>query len=193
MRDYRTVVLLGVLQCLGGCSTEGHRETNKPPTVTSQPRADRDLTEEEALAFIRKTPDAFVWESSRRVRISLTCWPEEAIAKLKYVRRLRSLAICSPRIPDSGLARLGKLDFLRDLSLSGPTSDSGMQELKGMAQLQSIHLASAEITDVGLAVLLKLPQLKDVRLWRCRQVTDAGVDRLRKRGISVRISGLDGR
>ena len=191
MRAFWIVLLLGTLQYLSGCSSEGIWETSKPRTVASRPGEGRDRhTEKEALSIIRKTRGAFVWEYPQHVRISLTCWPEEAIAQLKHVRCLRWLAICSPRIPDSGLAELAKLSSLTELSLSGPTSDSGMQELEGMTQLEVIDLSSAKITDVGLAVLAKLPNLRTVKLCSCQQVTDAGVGHLKKKGISVHVSGL---
>ena len=192
MRVWLIVILLTPLQFLAGCSIEDTPHTEKPPAVTSQPVEHKDgHTEEEALDVIRNVPGAFVMGTPRYRYIALTGWPDEAIAELKHVRHLRSLHICSSNSPVSGLAEVAKLDTLVKLGLAGPTSDAGMQQLKGMTQLEAITLESAKITDAGLGVLTQLPRLKEVRLYCCRNVTDAAVGRLRKKGVTVQVTGLD--
>ncbi len=85
------------------------------------------------------------------------------------------------QIDDATLARLGALDHLHYLDLSGcaDITDSALLELSSLVNLKRLHLVNCkQITDIGLSVLLSFPNLCVVRLDRMSGISDAGVANL---------------
>jgi hypothetical protein len=87
----------------------------------------------------------------------------------------------SERTTDADLAVLCELRGLQILALDNTqVTDEGLRTIGELRQLRYLVLSSDYITDAGLRHLEAMDTLKKLRLSRCPNVTEEGVDRLRK-------------
>ena len=123
-----------------------------------------------------------------------------ALDRLKLLPKLRSLSVNGVQRVDSGiwglalnldnLRRLGELEQLEELDLTGATiTDSGsdrpglpdaertsllgLEALAGLVRLRRLSLARQPVTAETLAFLSELPELRELNLAGCVDVTDA--------------------
>lgn len=91
--------------------------------------------------------------------------------------RLETLWLCiSSNITDAGLAHLGKLSNLTDLSLSHNrlVTGAGIKHLASLSKLQHLDLYSCPIADDGCVHLAALCELETLKIGGTK-VTDAGL------------------
>ncbi len=102
----------------------------------------------------------------------------EPLEGLPYVESLWVVGqdhVC--RVTDAGLAPIGRLRHLRNLSLHcDEITDAGLEHLESLDHLEALDILDARITDAGLAHLRPLRELKDLTLL-CA-ITDAGMEHL---------------
>lgn len=125
-----------------------------------------------------QVPDSRVWYVEPRHGMDGVSW--EAVVDEVGRRKVPGLS-AGKEIDDATLARVGQLDHLQYLDLSGcaDITDRGLQQLSGLTSLTRIHLVNCkQITDAGLAVFRAFPRLCVVRIDRMPNISDAGVSHL---------------
>ena len=118
-----------------------------------------------------------------------TAVTDDGLRDIWRLRNLQSLEINAPRITGRGLTALHELAELRNLYVSSPAfTDAGLREIARNPRLEQLSLggwqtgAPAGVTDAALEHLAQARSLRQVNLFRKNgQVTDAGVDALKKR------------
>jgi hypothetical protein len=104
--------------------------------------------------------------------------------------RVRELAVSSDKLTDAGGVALAKTALLRELGLSGAAvGDPTAEALAASPTLQELRLTRTGVSDAGLLALAAAPRLKKLEVFKCPQVTAAGVAKLQanKPGIAVRL------
>jgi len=103
---------------------------------------------------------------------------DETLAVLKDCRRLTRLRLTRTRVTNEGLAQLGHLGSLNDLSLMGaPVTDAVFDNLKD-CPITGLELNFTNISDEGMARVKRYKQLHGLGLSFSR-VADAGLEHLR--------------
>ena len=125
-----------------------------------------------------KVPECRVWYVEPRHGMDDVTWDQviEEVGRQK----IPGLSV-GKQIDDITLARVGALEHLQYLDLSGCTdiTDQGLLQLGRLSNLRRLHLVNCkQITDAGLAVLRSFPNLCVVRLDRMPAITDAGIAHL---------------
>ncbi len=130
--------------------------------------------------------------------------PVALLPLLRELPDLTELIIQTGKMNDAGMAQLGGLSKLEELSLYGASAgdeglkavaslhnlrvlqigktavtDAGLAHIAGLAKLEQLGLRGTAITDAGLAHLENLPSLTSINLGETR-VTDAGLAHLTK-------------
>lgn len=83
--------------------------------------------------------------------------------------------------PHSGLVHLKKLTKLRMLTLSDTLiTDAGLVHVKKLTKLQYIGLGGTQVTDAGMAELKALTKLSTLHLGRNTQISQAGMNELKR-------------
>jgi len=105
----------------------------------------------------------------------------EAVAALVKLP-LEDLALLDNQATPAGLAYAAKIDTLRRLDVShAPTvTDESLRAVGLMSALEEFKLGNANVTDEGLMGLVASTSLKRLSLTGLKQVTPAGLERLRK-------------
>ena len=96
------------------------------------------------------------------------------VAKLKALSGLRTLALhhC---LADAGLASLGEMTHLRDLTVSSNhITDAGLKHLAGLTGLERLGLLNAPLTGAGLEHLKGMARLEKLE-FHSYGLTDAGL------------------
>ena len=95
---------------------------------------------------------------------------------------LEDLALLDNQATPAGLAHAAKIATLRRLDVShAPTvTDESLRLVAAMPALEEFKLGSAKVTDDGLLELAASKSLKKLSLSGLKQITPAGVERLRK-------------
>jgi hypothetical protein len=124
----------------------------------------------------RFIPGGKPWASQWLVdRLGVDCFGHVVFAGLSPLSAYRS-----PAATDAALVHLGRLGWLRELSLSGvPVTDEGLVHLKGLTRLQVLDLTGTEVTDEGLVSLEGLTGLRELSLAHALGISDAGLVYLR--------------
>ncbi|HEX8912148.1 MAG TPA: hypothetical protein VF796_07290 [Humisphaera sp.] len=164
--------------------------TRPAPATRSAVEAEDDLAREleqskDRWVFVHRSGGLFT--RGRVTGVSVTGWDRPTILRIKAFERLETVDVCSHEIPDEGLSELAaELPRLRQLRLSGPTTDEGLRNLRPLRNLQSLYLSSAHITDEGLEGLREIPSLREITLGNRGRVTEAVVTRFaRENGYAV--------
>lgn len=105
----------------------------------------------------------------------------EAVAALTKLP-LEDLALLDNQASPAGIAHAAKIATLRRLDVShAPTiTDDSMPLVAQMPLLEEFKLGSALVTDAGLQSLAAAKSLKKLSLSAMKNITPAGVERLRK-------------
>src|SRR5262249_41322885 len=107
------------------------------------------------------------------------------LVALRYLKRLDVGG--NNRITDEGMAALGQLESLEDLSVACTSvTDRGIQALKGLSRLSALDVSRTGITDESLAVVETLPALTLLRAIGTHLSRDR-LSRIRARRPRVRI------
>jgi hypothetical protein len=114
----------------------------------------------------------------------------EAIAALAKLP-LEDLALLDNQATPVGIAHAAKIATLRRLDVShGPTvMDESLALVARMPMLEELKLGSAQVTDAGLQQLAACKTLKKLSLSGLKNVTPAGIERLRKARPDLVIEG----
>jgi hypothetical protein len=105
---------------------------------------------------------------------------DDLVSKIDALKELTSLFVDGPKLTDSGLksiARIQKLEFL-DVGHTGIT-DAGLAEIAKLKSLIGLTLTGTKVTDAGIQQLGALRQLEFLRLSRTG-VTEKGKAGLKK-------------
>jgi uncharacterized protein (TIGR02996 family) len=123
--------------------------------------------------------------------------------QLPAVERFRRLEVLHLALTfentDAGLARLGGLSELRELSLGGGGSfgDAGLAHLARLRRLEVLLLDAARLTSAGLSVLAGLHKLRILSLRYSERITDKGLAHLagltNLHTLVLRNTGITGR
>ncbi len=116
---------------------------------------------------------------------------DEGMECLDECRKLKTLALSSATIGDSGFAHFRNMESLKQLVASSTkVTDNGLAALAGLKNLQSLSLGKTAITGAGLAQLENLDKLENLMLQET-EVTDEGLRAIGKlKGLkSVALSG----
>jgi hypothetical protein len=112
--------------------------------------------------------------------LSWTSTIDTDLADLKKLPRLRSLNLNHTQIRGAGMSHLGELPSLQTLRLAYTgTHDADLKHLEPLKALRDLDLENTWVTDAGLEALLRLPALTGLNLSHCRDVSDAGLERLK--------------
>lgn len=105
----------------------------------------------------------------------------EAVAALAKLP-LEDLTLLDNQATPAGLAFAAKIATLRrlDVSHAPAVTDDSLPAVSLMPALEELHLGSAQITDEGLMELAASKSLRKLSLAGLKQVTPAGIERLRK-------------
>jgi Leucine-rich repeat (LRR) protein len=105
--------------------------------------------------------------------------PDEALALLDRVGKVRSVSLSHTRISDAGLGKIKRLPDLKSLDLSfTDITDAGVHQISEMRQLTQLVINDTTITEKCLPDVEKLINLKSLDLSH-NQVNKAAVDNLR--------------
>jgi hypothetical protein len=138
------------------------------------------------LSFTRVTDAGLVHlAGTARLRELYLCGTgvtEEGLEHLSGLTNLRVLDLwrCES-LTDASLKHLGGMTGLRRLSLwNTEITDAGLMHLNRLTTLQEIDLSHTEVTDAGLKHLEGLTSLQKIGLIGCEEVTDAGIEGLKR-------------
>lgn len=91
------------------------------------------------------------------------------------------LKLENARVDDRALEQVRHFPELTRLSLYGASvTDAGLLHLKDNRQLEALGLGATKVTDRGLDHLARMPHLRWLWLTQAKQVTPAGVARLKQ-------------
>lgn len=118
------------------------------------------------------------FEQLRALMASGTKVSNSGLAELAKLPRLQILFLAGTQITDKGLAKLTALPALQvlDISVNGIT-DAGLREVARIEKLHILRLVRTMITDEGLKELTKLPHIDTLDLQDTK-VSDAGMKEL---------------
>ena len=101
--------------------------------------------------------------------LQITNRSARAIARLKH---LQDLNIANTRIDDEGLAMIASMAELRTLSLPTTTTDVGLAEVGKLTGLRELSMFYPKVTDAGTAHLVRLQNLESLIFFCHDGVTD---------------------
>ncbi len=108
---------------------------------------------------------------------------ESKLQELSKLPALRSLAIWTTSLSNTGLAIMGGFGSLENLEIGGwdvRYDDQGLSSLKNLGRLKRLKLTQAQgITDWGMRVVSELPALTDLDITYTK-ITDKGLAILAK-------------
>jgi len=111
-------------------------------------------------------------------RLELT---DNNLVFLSKLTNLKSLVFYSDKITDEGLAHLGNMVGLQLLACSVPNAtDTGIAALANLTTLRILDISSKKMTDEGLLNLAKFVNLMSLTIRDCENVTENGLEELRK-------------
>ncbi|MFM7835318.1 MAG: hypothetical protein ACKPJD_26270, partial [Planctomycetaceae bacterium] len=95
---------------------------------------------------------------------------------------LEELSLLDNQATAAGLAQAANITTLRRLDVShAPTvNDAALTAVSQMPALEEFQLGSAQVTDAGLLELAASKSLRKLTFSGLKQVTPAGIERLRK-------------
>ncbi|MDZ4834425.1 MAG: protein kinase [Candidatus Melainabacteria bacterium] len=104
------------------------------------------------------------------------------ISELKAATHLDGLGFRRSILDRASIPVIGKFKNLQTLLLSycGITDDD-LPHLQSLTELHLLDLCGNEITDKGLMVLANFKQLKQLHIGNCTRITQAGIDRFKKK------------
>lgn len=104
-------------------------------------------------------------------------------SQLEQIRNLHLKSLDLSNTSVSTLNGLSNMKSLRNLRLSYDKhlSTPGMAVIGGLSNLQQLELDYTPIADADLTYIAKLHNLQVVKLWACRNLSDAGVNKLKSR------------
>ncbi len=115
------------------------------------------------------------------VQVNLSNYTDPQLRRVCALPVLRQLFLNDQPVTDDRLKIVVKARRLQSLSLSNTSiTDAGLADLVTLRELQNLYLDGNAITDAGLRHLERLSGLTCLHLFRCPNVTDAGVARLEK-------------
>ena len=111
---------------------------------------------------------------------------DAGLVHLRSLPGLEYLDLADTGVSDAGLRVLGSLTTLEVLDLEGVrVHDAGLVHLGTLPHLRRLFLGRTSVTDQGLELLQRISSVRQVDLTMCRNVTQAGVERLEEAGIAV--------
>jgi Leucine-rich repeat (LRR) protein len=122
---------------------------------------------------------------------------DEALIHVSRFRRLQTLSITRiPTFTNRGVAALGALTSLRELTLSGLISvgvtDTGLADcVAPMKQLEAVSMGGMAVGVECMAALAALPVLSSIDLNHCLGVNDSGMEVFAKPGSLLCLSSLN--
>lgn len=106
---------------------------------------------------------------------------DTGLAELAPLTSLRELNIHSLAIQGPGLKHLARLPNLVIFNAGGETTtDRYLEALRHVKQLKTIRIPGSLITDDGLKYLVELPELETLDVRRCRELTNGGMQHVKK-------------
>ena len=106
---------------------------------------------------------------------------DSGLAELAPLTSLREINIHSLAIQGPGLKHLAKLPNLTSFTAGGlTTTDQYLKALSQVNQLKIIRIPECLVTDEGLKSLAELPELETLDVRRCRELTNAGMQHVKK-------------
>lgn len=105
----------------------------------------------------------------------------EAVASLSMLP-LEDLALLDNQATPAGVAHASRIKTLKrfDISHAPTVGDESLKQLAQMPVLEDLKIGSANLSDDGLQALAAAKSLKKLSLTGIKNVTPAGVERLRK-------------
>lgn len=184
-RIYRTRQMVAEIERLGG---EVYTDSNLPAWVESR-IGWKSATMLGEVFIVRFGPfgasdpalidDAFLSRMRCLTRIksiamNSTNVTDTGLANLKSFSLLTGVSLVGTRITDAGIGHLVNVTTLRHVDLRRTAiTDAGVAELSGIAQLKSLKLGLTQITDSSLRHIAKLKQLRKLDISSNAGITDA--------------------
>jgi hypothetical protein len=106
---------------------------------------------------------------------------DEDLKALGDLPKLKYLELSQSKLTEPQIHLIGQLPQLEILGLTYTrTDDADLARLKGLKNLRELFLDGTQITDAGLVELERLPGLQKLSLLYVENITEEGIERLRK-------------
>jgi Leucine Rich repeat len=106
---------------------------------------------------------------------------DKGLAKLTALPALQGLDISNDGITDAGLREVARIEKLHILRLvRTKITDEGLKELTKLPHLDTLDLQDTKVSDLGMKELARCARLRCLKLLSRTDVTQAGVNELRK-------------
>jgi hypothetical protein len=103
---------------------------------------------------------------------------DAALPSVRRLGRLERLSVSSDGLTDMRLARIGGMESLWSLQLTGgKLGDDALKQIGGMRGLRYLNIDGSLVTDGGVAHLARLHDLEYLTL-SCSEITDSGLSHL---------------
>ncbi|HEY4309226.1 MAG TPA: M56 family metallopeptidase, partial [Pirellulales bacterium] len=101
----------------------------------------------------------------------------EDVARLAELGNIDELSLGGEDLTEDCLVSIGRMDSLRNLSLSFPFTTAALKHVARLPNLEELSVSSPSLADDGLLILAELPKLGTLRL-NGTSVSDAGLQTL---------------
>lgn len=132
------------------------------------------------------------WPDLRGVYLRDTAITGTGFSRLKDHRHLKQVTLVGPNVIDEGIASLAKLNHVTHLAIGNgyrwdgllfepQITDASLKAVAEMKTVQYLSIDNAKITDDGLIHLGELSNARNIQFFRCKELTEDGLSRLRRK------------
>lgn len=106
---------------------------------------------------------------------------DECLKNIAGLKNMEVLVLARTKITDAGLAHLSGMVKMTGLDLSGTAiTGSGLTHVQQMVDLSDLFLDRTPVVDEHLLLVAKLPNLQSISLIDAKQLTPAGLTKLKR-------------